>query len=244
MYTQCTHCGTLFRIAQAQLRAVDGTVRCGLCRGVFDARRTLRTELLKNETETPAAAEVAPTQPAGDPFSTEELHLFETAKSAQPASRQRPRPMLAGLSAAALLVALIVQFAFFERDALSAHPMLRPLIERMCAVVGCSVALPRNPAAIRFLDRDVRAHPEQSGALLVNITIRSDTSYRQAYPSLQIELTSIGDRAVARRRLGPQEYLDNSVDRASGMPPHTPVQITIELAAPQEPVSGFRLDLS
>ena len=244
MYTQCTHCGSLFRIVQSQLEAADGTVRCGLCRGVFDARRTLRTQLLEDEHDTPPTEPQASAGPANNPFSSDQLHLFETANNATPAPARRRAPVVATLGAVILATTLSLQMAYLERDALGAHPMLRPLLERMCAVAGCTVALPRNPSAIRFVDRDVRQHPGRTDALLVNITLRSDTAYYQAYPDVQIELTGIGERAVARRRLQPKDYLDSSVDASGGMPPQTPVQITIELIAPQEPVFGFRLDLS
>lgn len=244
LYTQCSHCGSLFRIDQRQLEAADGTVRCGLCRGVFDARRTLRSQLLEDETKETSTEQAAPAITPSDPFSSEQLHIFDSAKSAEPAPRHRRVPVPASLASITLLAALLLQVAYFERDTLGAHPMLRPLLEQMCAVTGCTVPLPRNPSAIRFLDRDVREHPERAGALLVNITLRSDTPYLQAYPSVQVELTGMGERPVARRRLQPQEYLDSSVDWSSGMPPHTPLQITVEFVAPQEPVFGFRLDLS
>ena len=36
--TSCPHCNTSFRITQAQLRAANGSVRCGSCLQVFDAK--------------------------------------------------------------------------------------------------------------------------------------------------------------------------------------------------------------
>ena len=37
MYTQCPHCQTCFRIAEAHLKAAKGQVRCGSCKEVFTA---------------------------------------------------------------------------------------------------------------------------------------------------------------------------------------------------------------
>lgn len=45
--TQCPHCFTTYVISDEQLRVSEGMVRCGTCRGRFQAR------LLKNETQTP-----------------------------------------------------------------------------------------------------------------------------------------------------------------------------------------------
>ena len=45
MYTQCPHCQTCFRIAEAHLKAAKGKVRCGSCQEVFDATGHLYTKL-------------------------------------------------------------------------------------------------------------------------------------------------------------------------------------------------------
>ena len=39
--TRCPACGTVFRVAQAQLRESDGWVRCGRCNGVFNAAEAM-----------------------------------------------------------------------------------------------------------------------------------------------------------------------------------------------------------
>ena len=39
--TRCLSCGTVFRVAEAQLLASDGWVRCGRCNGVFNAAEVL-----------------------------------------------------------------------------------------------------------------------------------------------------------------------------------------------------------
>src|SRR5690606_21024397 len=35
--TRCTHCGTIFRVVQDQLKVSEGWVRCGRCDEVFNA---------------------------------------------------------------------------------------------------------------------------------------------------------------------------------------------------------------
>ncbi len=45
MYTQCPHCQTCFRIAEAHLKAAKGKVRCGSCQDIFDATGHLYTKL-------------------------------------------------------------------------------------------------------------------------------------------------------------------------------------------------------
>ena len=35
--TRCTHCGTIFKVVQDQLKVSEGWVRCGRCHEVFNA---------------------------------------------------------------------------------------------------------------------------------------------------------------------------------------------------------------
>lgn len=49
MYTQCPHCQTCFRIAEAHLKVANGKVRCGSCQEVFDATQHLFKNLNDRE---------------------------------------------------------------------------------------------------------------------------------------------------------------------------------------------------
>lgn len=49
--TRCPHCETVFRLQQDQLTLHDGLVRCGHCRQVFDATRSLVPEPTVREAE-------------------------------------------------------------------------------------------------------------------------------------------------------------------------------------------------
>jgi predicted Zn finger-like uncharacterized protein len=39
--TRCTHCGTIFKVVEDQLKVSEGWVRCGRCNEVFHALPTL-----------------------------------------------------------------------------------------------------------------------------------------------------------------------------------------------------------
>ncbi len=53
MFTQCTHCGAVFRVRMKELTVAQGKLRCGECDAIFNAMDTLTTTLpkkkLKNE---------------------------------------------------------------------------------------------------------------------------------------------------------------------------------------------------
>jgi len=74
MYTQCPHCQTCFRIAEAHLKVANGKVRCGSCQEVFDATQHLFKNLTDREPitdfklpESPPAAPAPSTPPPSPP---------------------------------------------------------------------------------------------------------------------------------------------------------------------------------
>src|SRR5690606_6155217 len=69
--TRCTHCGTIFKIVEDQLKVSEGWVRCGRCQEVFNALPTLFD--MENEAPPPrrAAPPVAPAEPSPPPASPE-----------------------------------------------------------------------------------------------------------------------------------------------------------------------------
>lgn len=70
LITRCTHCGTSFRIAHAQLSARAGQVRCGRCSKVFDAYDRLTStdgSTLPARPLPPEPAIARPVEPAPEP---------------------------------------------------------------------------------------------------------------------------------------------------------------------------------
>jgi predicted Zn finger-like uncharacterized protein len=65
--TQCPHCQAKFRVRPEQARAHAGLVRCGACRGVFDARLNLVEGNLGNDLDDDEAAGGPQTILAGVP---------------------------------------------------------------------------------------------------------------------------------------------------------------------------------
>lgn len=97
MYTQCPHCQTCFRIAEAHLKVAKGKVRCGSCQEIFDATQYLFKNLTDrepiNDYKQPAATPaVSPHLPPQD---TEHIDLFSPptppAKPAEEIRRERAK---------------------------------------------------------------------------------------------------------------------------------------------------------
>mgnify|MGYP006154485739 FL=1 len=60
--TRCTHCGTIFKVVQDQLKVSEGWVRCGRCNEVFNALPALFD--LASEAPPPRPSTPSPTPPA------------------------------------------------------------------------------------------------------------------------------------------------------------------------------------
>lgn len=87
--TRCTHCGTIFKVVEDQLKVSDGWVRCGRCQQVFNAMPTLFD----------MATEAPPPRPSATPPTAAPIPAPTPESSAPPvspytrASADRPAPL-------------------------------------------------------------------------------------------------------------------------------------------------------
>ena len=97
-------------------------------------------------------------------------------------------------------------------------------------------------AALRMLASDVSEHPSKGDTLVVQATFVNLADHVQRFPLLEVRLADLRGETVALRRFQPQEYLTASVDADAGMPPQTPITVTLEVLKPQTDTSNFMLD--
>lgn len=143
----------------------------------------------------------------------------------------RPPRARFGWAALALLLVLaaVAQTAFVERLRLAQSvPESLPVIDFLCARVGCSERQDDN--AVRLLARDVREHPQYRDALLVNATIVNQARTAMPFPVIDLRLRDAAGRVLSARQFRPAEYLDQSIPIEPGMPSARPVYIVLELA--------------
>lgn len=247
MHTQCPHCDTVFRIQVADLTAAQGIVRCSQCQRLFNALETLQDSFPEGSVAEPSGTE--PTRPKS--LDRPRKRLVGKQKpfpgeghtpQARPAYRGT-KPILWSVGILILLAALALQAAYHQRASLSSHMLLRPWIQRLCTALACEVPPIRDLASIRILERDVRQHPSEPSAFLVNITLSNMASFIQPFPEILFSLTRADRTEIARRLFQPDEYLPPEIPIERGMPPSVPVQVVLELAEPSGEVSGFRFVL-
>jgi len=249
MNTQCPHCQTLFRIEQEQLAAADGRVRCGHCRHVFDARAHLQKELPLEGQPEPGAGTRTGEQPElelGGPPAGGVTGLLLSDLGHEPAERaRRSRRSLVGWGAVnvVLVVLLMAQLLFAQREAFAQDPTLRPVLARMCAVAGCTLPPRRAVDQVELVRRNVYAHPNVKDALIIDVTFVNNATFAQPYPVLTVSLGNLHGEPLIRRNFKPREYLPELGPNAR-MAPGSPVHVSLEVRDPGREARTFEIGFS
>lgn len=255
MYTFCPNCSALYRLTVNHLGKAAGQARCGECRQVYAAIDYLfddlevAREVLALQRESGAHKQQAANEAAD---STEPATASGAQVAAIPVHPARPLPdswqqqsislsdIGSGVAIGFLLLVLGLQWVFFNRAELAANESWRPMLERGCSIVNCTMPLRADLSRIDIISRDVRKHPTIKEVLLVNVAFKNTAEFTQSYPVLEVSFTDQSGEAIAVRRFEPAEYLDESTDRAAGISAGSPVQVVLEVVDPGDKVVSFQ----
>lgn len=156
---------------------------------------------------------------------------------------RRAKPWVWGLGSAVLLLVLLAQMSYFLRDSLVGRwPQVRPAFEQACAVLGCSLSLPRNLAQLQIIGSDLQTETRSRLKLVLTLGNRADQA--QAWPMLVLTLTDQRERPLARRSFAPSEYLDDPLRIAAGIPPRSEQPLSLPLTIRDVSPMGFGLKLT
>jgi len=258
MNTQCPNCRSVFRIAQEQLNAAGGRVRCSRCRHVFDAHTRLQKELPLDGGGARAGATYSPAA-MGTEAGTRELDLERThsgpisgvllsdvTPAQEPHATRGPTYRSLGAWAALntlLLLALCAQLVFIQRGAFAQDPTLRPVVSRVCEITGCTIPARRDVEQIELMRRNVYAHPNVDQALIIDLEFVNNADFAQPYPTLTISLGDIRGKPLIRRNFAPSTYRPE-LDSNARMAPGAPVQVSLEVRDPGKQARTFQIDFS
>ena len=254
MVTSCPACTTTFRVSPDQLKQKNGKVRCGTCRDVFDAFKSLATMPDDTPAQSPRANVAEATQTAADEIISRQgalaidqaaIGAAAAALSAQaPSARVVRNRWLWRIVAAMLALLLVFQLAYVWRDALSsAVPGLRPLFQAICSVSGCTVAPPRRSEQLAIVSSDLQADPTRPNVIVLIAALRNRGPSVVAHPALELTLTDAQDQALARRVFMPADYLAQPDAVQEGMTGLAEVSVRIELDTGALRPAGYRLFL-
>ena len=158
-------------------------------------------------------------------------------------ARRRLKPWAWASLSAVLALILLAQAAWFLRDTMvSQAPQLRPLFERVCDRLGCSLGLPKNEALLQIIGSDLQT--EASGRLTLVLTLGNRANHAQAWPMLVLTLTDARGQPLTRRSFAPSEYLADPQRIAAGLPPLSEQPLSLPLTVSGIRPMGFDLKLA
>lgn len=186
----------------------------------------------------PAPAAAARTAPARPQYTA------RPGTARVPSANRRVSPWVWGVVSLLLLLVLVAQSAYFLRDTLANQlPQSRPALERACAVLGCSLSLPKNLTLLQIVGSDLQT--VSTGRLILTFTLGNRDNVAQTWPMLTLTLTDQRNNPVARRSFAPSEYLGDDDQRiAAGIPPRSEQPLSLPLNLDNVKATGFDLQLS
>ncbi len=258
--TKCPECGTRFKVTDAQLEAHDGLVRCGRCRFVFNASEHLQHDEPSPQLSLPIDAEHVEPVPEiykkadatdnvaqadevnAEPAPEELSHVVEELTEEMPQPRRRRWPWI--LAAVLLTLALMAQAAYFFRVELAAQlPGLKPPLARYCSLLGCTIELPQKADLMSIESSELESDPVQGNLITLHALLRNRATFAQGYPSLELTLTDMQDKAVARRIFRPADYLKAGNEMPKGLAANRELEISLRMDTGDLRPMGYRLFL-
>lgn len=203
--------------------------------------------------EPAAAPETGPeTEPAAESETEPETEPAPGAEAAHPASffilappPPHRWPWRVGSLLALLTLAIQVTIAF-RVELATRLPDTRPALIALCDLAGCEVGLPARADLIGIEASDLHPDPQHAEQLEVSVTLKNRAAFAQTWPHLELTLTDIADKAIARKVLAPAEYLPAPASKtalATGMPPNDEAAVSFIIATDGLAASGYRLYL-
>ena len=145
--------------------------------------------------------------------------------------------------AAVAVVLLVAQYGYFRADSLASSVALRPWYEGVCRVLGCAVPVFHDASLLRSGSVVMRQHPERGDVLLIDAQILNEAPYPQPFPDVLVEILDRGGATLSSRVFTPMDYRRGELATIALVPPHRPLQLSLELLNPGGVGVNFRFEL-
>lgn len=254
--TQCPQCGTRFKVTQVQLDAHDGLVRCGRCHEVFDASKHLHDDEPSPQLSLPIDAALPADQTDLAPITdvpgledepttlAQQVQFVEELTDEVLEMPRRQTSWIGILAILLLALSLLGQSLYFFPGEIGTQlPGLKPMLEDYCALLDCTVALPQKADLLVIESSELESDPEQGNIVTLHALIHNRAPYAQAYPDLELTLTSALDQPVARRVFHPANYLPAGTNEKQGFPGNRDLDVKVHLDTTDLKPAGYRLFL-
>lgn len=163
-----------------------------------------------------------------------------------PAKESAWRTLLPVTGISIAITALLLQALMIWRvEMATLAPATRPALETACDLLGCTVGLPSKTDLLSIEASDLHPHPGNAGRLVLNATLRNRAPFAQTWPHLELTLTDLADRVLARRVLTPKDYLPTSGTKLEtdirGIAAGADASLELHISAIDLAAGGYRL---
>lgn len=159
-----------------------------------------------------------------------------------PPAPSRSWPWVLGVVASFTLLTLQAAIALrVEWSVL--QPQAKPLILALCNIVGCELGLPQKIELLGIESSNLQPNTENKKLLVLTATLKNRAPFVQQLPNLELTLTDIADKAIARKVLAPSDYLKVASADAPGMEANGDLAVSIDIDPTDLVASGYRLYL-
>ncbi len=149
-----------------------------------------------------------------------------------------------GLLAFCLLLTILaaLQSIYFFRTKIAAeYPQFKPYLMQACGTLKCNIDLPKNLDLLSIDDSDMQESEQYQNVINFSSLLINNANYTQAYPNIELTLTSTDDQPVLRRVFKPSEYLKASTNVANGIALREEERINLAINVTDLVVAGYRI---
>ena len=144
------------------------------------------------------------------------------------------------LLALLLLVMALALYGYRYRSELLLEPAYRPMLQTVCATLGCTLPPLVDLDALKVVKRTVYSHPTIDNALVIDLAFINEAAFGQPYPILEIRLTNRNGGLVTKNNVAPAEYLERwQADELFSSGERLDVNLTVE--DPGQTATSFEL---
>jgi predicted Zn finger-like uncharacterized protein len=141
-----------------------------------------------------------------------------------------------------LLITIPLLCAYFLRaEIANRFPPIRPLLERACVPLKCTIDLSKNLDLITIGDSDMQEDDTYQSVIQLTSAIKNNANYPQAYPSLELTLTDDNDHAVIKKLITPTLYLASNEKIKRGLESNETATIKLSFHVDDPSVASYRI---
>lgn len=183
--------------------------------------------------------EVPETNQINTPISIEDLTSSE--KFAKPKAKINYWLVLLSVLLASLAG---LQTVYAKRTQIAAdYPQFKSYLVQACLTLKCEIPLPTNLNLLSIDDSDMQEDDNHQNVVKFSSVLVNNANFAQAYPNIELTLTSTDDEPVLRRLIKPAEYLKLGTDIQNGLLPRDEMRIQLAINVKDLAVAGYRVQL-